>query len=113
MDDLSINVLATETSKREHIMSDTVACAHRVQGQVGNLHCELRCEICHSYGGFTNVWADHNRRTIRTERLQAATMGLAWVLAAMLAMMLLLAIARYALARAADAATLAPSMMMF
>ena len=61
----------------------------------------------------TNVWTDHNRRTIRTERLQATAMGLAWVLAGMLAMTLMLAIARYALARAADAATLAPSMMMF
>jgi|GEM_PF-2514908 len=60
-----------------------------------------------------NVWADHNRRTIRTERLQATAMGLAWVLAGMLAMTLLLAIARYAIARAADAATLAPSLMMF
>ncbi|MCC5960573.1 MAG: hypothetical protein JJU08_14670 [Rhodobacteraceae bacterium] len=60
-----------------------------------------------------SVWTDHNRRTIRTERLQAVAMGLAWVLAGMLAITLLLAIARYALARAADAATLAPSMMMF
>ena len=60
-----------------------------------------------------NVWAYHNRRTIRAERLQATAMGLAWVLAGVLAMTLLLAIARYALARAADAATLAPSMMMF
>ncbi|WP_439561124.1 hypothetical protein [Roseinatronobacter sp.] len=60
-----------------------------------------------------NVWTEHNSRTIRTERLQATAMGLAWVLAGMLAMTLLLTIARYALARAADAATLAPSMMMF
>lgn len=65
------------------------------------------------FDGRTNVWTDHNRRIIRTERLQAVAMGLAWVLAGMLAMTLLLAIARYAFARAADAATLAPSMMMF
>ena len=65
------------------------------------------------FGCCTNIWTDHNRRTIRTERLKATAIGLAWVLAGMLAMTLLLAIARYALARAADAATLAPSMMMF
>lgn len=61
----------------------------------------------------SSVWTDHNRRKMRTERLQATAIALAWVLAGMLAMTLLLAIARYALARAADAATLAPSMMMF
>lgn len=71
-----------------------------------------RCTVSDSLKP-SNVWTDHNQRTIRTERLQATVIGLAWVLAGMLAMTLLLAIARYALARAADAATLAPSMMMF
>lgn len=59
------------------------------------------------------VWTEHNLRTIRAERLQTFALGLAWLLAGMLSVTLLTAIARYALARAADAATLAPSMMMF
>ena len=71
-----------------------------------------RCTVSDSLKP-SNVWTHHNRRTIHTERLQAVAMGLAWVLAGMLAMTLLLTIARYALARAAYAATLAPSMMMF
>lgn len=59
------------------------------------------------------VWTDRNRRIIRTERFQAIAMGLAWVLAGMLVVTLLLTIVRYAIVRAAEAATLAPSMMMF